>query len=139
MKNARDHGHVFGEAFMLMRYACKDCGTNEMIWNSRDGITPFSIGCRTDGCSESMNHVDWQNDIYAPDFKPATGQRFFRDGTPDEAANIMQRRINTMRDQYPTTQEREAELIEGARNAAETGGESFHEFKAGWPTLDTAN
>lgn len=80
MHSARDHGHIFSEAFMLMRYACDACGHNEMIWNSRDGITPFSVGCRK--CNKLANHIDWEGDIYAPDFRPQSGARIFS-GPPD--------------------------------------------------------
>lgn len=134
--SARSHGHTFGEAFMLMRYACRDCGKNELIWNSRDGITPFGVGCSREDCDGTMNHIDWRGDLYAPAYKPSPGERFFRDGTPDEAAAIMQRRIDMTRDQYPVTPEYERELVEGARNAHATGDQNFHEFQKGWPTLD---
>lgn len=51
------------EAFCLMWYGCK-CGHRERIWNSRDGVTPFGMGCPS--CGGSMSHVDWQKDILAP-------------------------------------------------------------------------
>lgn len=122
------HGHDHGEAFMLMTYACK-CGHRETIWNSRDGVTPFCMGCPS--CGEmSLQHIDWRSDVYAPDHKPHRGQRFWRDGTPDEAEAIMRRRIERMRDSYPTTPEREAELIRMSRDGTAS------EFQKGWPNIE---
>lgn len=129
MSTATQRGHSHGEAFMLMTYAC-DCGHRETIWNSRDGVTPFGMNCPSCGGS-TLRHVDWQRDVYAPDHKPHKGQRFWRDGTPDEAEAIMRRRIASMRDQYPCSPEKEAELIRWAR-------EGKDEFQPGWPTLDIA-
>lgn len=130
MSTATQRGHSHGEAFMLMTYAC-ECGHRETIWNSRDGVTPFCMNCPSCGGS-TLRHVDWQRDVYAPDHKLHKGQRFWRDGTPDEAERIMRRRIYLMRDQYPCTPEKEVELIRGART-----GEN--EFRQGWPMLDQHN
>jgi len=41
-------GHRHVEAFCLMHYAC-DCGHHEVIWNSRDGVTPFTAPCPSCG------------------------------------------------------------------------------------------
>ena len=128
--SARDRGHIFGEAFMLMRYACEGCGHNEMIWNSRDSVTPFGIGCRK--CGEIANHIDWGGDIYAPDYTPSPGTRIFRDGTPDEAERIMRERCDDMRDEYPLPPDEEAALIQRCRDGEE------HEFQKGWPRVDEA-
>ncbi|MEE8503966.1 MAG: hypothetical protein V3T26_05905 [candidate division NC10 bacterium] len=67
--------HTYKEAFMLMTYQCQECGVEEGIWNSRDGITPFSVGCRE--CAGLMNHVLWKNDCYAPQFIPPPRSRMF--------------------------------------------------------------
>lgn len=127
--------HAHAEAFMLMRYRCRECSFSEFIWNSRDGVTPFGIPCRNESCSGTMNHIAWQNDLYLPDHAPMPGQRYFRDGTPDEAAEIMAKRIELFKDKFPVTPEKKQELIEGARNAHKTGDANFHEFQKGWPML----
>jgi hypothetical protein len=119
--------HKFGEAFMLMTYACK-CGHREVIWNSRNGVTPFGMSCPSCG-NPSLQHIGWKGDIFAPDHKLHQYQRFWRDGTPDEAESIMRRRIESMRDKYPCPPEREAELIKSAREGNE-------EFWPGWPMID---
>lgn len=125
---AKFRGHQHGEAFMLMQYACKDCGHRETIWNSRDGVTPF--GCSCPSCGKTLLHTEWQRDVYAPNHKLNKGQGFWRDGTPDEAEAIMRRRIEQMRDKYPCTPEKEAELIKMAREGGDSG-----EFQKGWPML----
>ncbi len=121
-------GHVHGEAFKLMIYACK-CGHREVIWNSRDGVTPFGLNCPSCG-GLSLNHVEWSRGVYAPKHTLHQDQRFWRDGTPDEAEAIMRRRIARMRDQYPLSPEDETKLIHESREGAEG------DFRKGWPFLD---
>lgn len=127
-----ERGHIHGEAFCLMWYECKSrmCGHRERIWNSRDGVTPFGMTCPSCGGHE-LYHAYFGSDKYAPDHQLRDGQRFWRDGTPDEAEAYIRRRIEAMRGDYPCTPEKEAELIRLARS-----GES-HEFQKGWPMLDT--
>ena len=120
--------HVHGEAFMLMHYACAVCGHRETIWNSRDGVTPF--GCSCPSCGGAMNHVDWQHDVYSPNYQLRKMQKFWRDGTPDEAEAIMRRRIETMRKSHPCSPVKEQELIKMARDGGDDG-----EFRKGWPVL----
>jgi hypothetical protein len=67
------------EAFCLMQYACKACGFREVIWNSRDGVTPFGVQCRQ--CKSLENHVNWNQDRCVPDYIPTPGQRIFVDLT----------------------------------------------------------
>jgi hypothetical protein len=92
------------EAFCLMWYACK-CGHRERIWNSRDGVTPF--GCTCPSCAGIMDHVNWRDDEPAPNHKLTVGQRFWRDGTPNEAEAIMRRRLEKVKG---TRWEADAEL-----------------------------
>lgn len=127
-----EHGHVHGEAFCLMWYACKQCGHRERFWNSRDGVTPFAMGCPS--CSSyEMQHWHINQDEYAPNHKLHHGQRFWRDGTPDEAEAIMRRRIVLGRGKYPLSVAREKMLIAMARDPDAPDGE----FRRGWPILDT--
>lgn len=68
-----------GEGFCLMQYKDKVTGEIEILWNSRDGVTPFIIESRRGNEAE---HIDWRADKYAPDFKPAKGMRIFVDASP---------------------------------------------------------
>ena len=63
------------EAFCLMQYQCERCQLSEILWNSRDGVTPFVIGCRV--CSGQMKHENWQSDRQVVDYAPFPGQRVF--------------------------------------------------------------
>jgi hypothetical protein len=47
--------HQHAEAFCNMKYVCQECGHSEMVWNSRDGVTPFIIGCTK--CDGDMCHI----------------------------------------------------------------------------------
>jgi hypothetical protein len=79
------HNHNHKEAFSLMNYGCK-CGHTEVIWNSRDGVTPFQVPCPS--CGKDLIHVAWKNDKYAPDHKPHFGQRMFINLTRERAEKI---------------------------------------------------
>lgn len=47
VKPPEEYRHA--EAFCLMTYLCKGCGHREVIWNSRDGVTPFAATCPSCG------------------------------------------------------------------------------------------
>lgn len=79
------------EAFKIMTYTCKSCSFPERIWNSRDGVTPFAVGCLY--CGEDALHSEWKRDEFRPDYDPQVGDRYFRDGIPEEARAIMRSRL----------------------------------------------
>lgn len=76
------------EAFALMKYRADDGTEEEIIWNSRDGVTPFVITLRS---GKAATHVDWTHDIYAPNYTPKLGERIFVDLTP-QAAEVYAKR-----------------------------------------------
>jgi hypothetical protein len=41
-----DKQYNHAEAFCVMTYRCRKCGTVEALWNSRDGVTPLAIIAR---------------------------------------------------------------------------------------------
>lgn len=67
------------EAFCLMQYRDRVTGKIEVLWNSRDGVTPFIITSR-DG--NEAQHVNWQNDQCIPNYVPKPGMRIFVDASP---------------------------------------------------------
>jgi hypothetical protein len=75
--------HKHNEAFKVMIYEDGE-GRRELLWNSRDGVTPYVVATR-DGKGE-MHHVEWSRDRYAPDHVPEVGDRIFVDLTRDLAA-----------------------------------------------------
>lgn len=117
------------EAFALMWYRCEECGHRERIWNSRDGVTPFCIRCPSCG-QLHLQHVDWKQDESAPGHKLEKGQRYFRDGTADEAVAITERRIARWADSAsPIPTDVAERLLSNARNFD-------GEWRSGWPMLD---
>jgi len=84
-------GYVHGEAFMLMRYVSEDGARFEVIWNSRDGVTPFCVHSR-DGVE--MRHVDWSRDLRRVDYEPSLGERIFVDLTVEAATAYRTRYVD---------------------------------------------
>lgn len=68
--NKPPYRHV--EAFRMMTYECRVCGKQMRIWNSRDGVTPFTVTCRL--CDKGfMVHINWANDPLLPRYSPQVG------------------------------------------------------------------
>jgi len=116
------------EAYALMMYECKDCGHRERIWNSRDGVTPFAMGCVK--CKTgTATHGNWRADKSCKDYRPVSGEYFWRDGTSQEASDIMRERIESMQIAFPVDRDTEIRLINDAAIGA-------GEFQKGWPMLE---
>lgn len=79
--------HKHAEAFKLMTYKCQSCMEAEIVWNSRDGVTPMFLGCRS--CDRGMMaHIIYSEEQYAPDHKLEPGQRYFADISVKKAKRI---------------------------------------------------
>lgn len=98
-------------AYNLMWYAC-ECGHQERVWNSRDGVTPAGIMCSS--CGGNAYHVRLL-DEYAPNHNLHHGQKFFRDGTTEEAHKLVVKR--------------------GGRVVGPFNPEDYS-FQPGWPCVD---
>ncbi len=86
-----DYKHA--EAFMLMSYQCDGCGTQEQVWNSRDGVTPFIVRC--DNCNGAAKHNTKpipDKRITCRDQLPLTVKRVFV-GAPDNPQLLHRRAI----------------------------------------------
>jgi len=70
------------EAFCLMQYRDEVTGEIEILWNSRDGVTPFVIESRA---GNEATHVNWRQDQRRPDYVPTPGMRIFVDASPRHA------------------------------------------------------
>lgn len=92
-------GHQHAEAYCLMWYQSRDGVENEYIWNSRDGVTPFTVTAR-DGHTELV-HVHWEMDVYLPDYKPGEGERIFMDITPQWARQSTKEFVDRFWDYLP--------------------------------------
>jgi hypothetical protein len=84
-------GYTHGEAFMLMTYRADDGTEEEVIWNSRDGVTPFVITLRS---GKQATHVSWREDRRVPGYQPAAGERIFVDLTPQRAWELAAARVD---------------------------------------------
>jgi hypothetical protein len=73
------------EAFCLMTYKSKTTGLTELIWNSRDGATPFCIKMQDGSEGE---HINWNNDRLAPCHIPNVGDRVFVNLTAEHATKF---------------------------------------------------
>jgi hypothetical protein len=104
-------GHIHAEAFCLMRYECNQCRHHEIIWNSRDGVTPFCLICPSCG-DATMMHAYFGSDRYAPDYKPHRGQRVWISMTKDRAAHLARRNVLMRKKPGPET-ERLIEQVAG--------------------------
>lgn len=124
--------HRHGEAFCLMWYACKSCGHRERIWNSRDGVTPFGMGCPSCGWFGLM-HVDWRSDERAPNHNLHRAQRFWRDGTKLEAIASIERRFAAFAIVVGTPPEDiKAQMLADLDKPSDERSE----FRDGWPQID---
>lgn len=101
------------EAFCVMNYKCEECGKIEYIWNSRDGVTPFTTSslCCTDKIS---SHVNWNED-YRAEFPGRSVTRVFIDCTKEDAVEF----ANKYWDKYGER------LMEAYEHLAEMGKEEF--------------
>lgn len=79
------------EAFCLMQYRDETTGGVEVIWNSRDGVTPLCVRSRA---GNDAYHVNWEQDQCVPDHKPAPGDRIFVDLTRKAKRAICLARID---------------------------------------------
>lgn len=63
------NGHNHAEAFMIMEYFGITNGNriSVHIWNSRDGVTPFTYATNL---GILLQHINFMNDRYAPNHKP---------------------------------------------------------------------
>ena len=117
--------HVQKEAFCLMKYRCENCRKEELIWNSRDGVTPFAIGCSFCKSEGIMQHVDWTGDKYLPDHFSKRGDRVFIT-MPDTILHlILKVRVEacwlldppySMRDRYSTKEEAFKALLQDSHS-----------------------
>ena len=82
--------HKHREAYCLMKYASRKQHpltgnfevNEELIWNSRDGVTPFLINSEY---GQEMVHVKWTEDEYKPHHTLEKGDRYFADMSRDRA------------------------------------------------------
>lgn len=85
------------EAFMLMEYTDAD-GNVEVIWNSRDGVTPFITSLRS---GAEARHQNWAADRRAPFHIPAIGDRVWVTMDYSYAFTMAEKRLADLKERYP--------------------------------------
>jgi hypothetical protein len=97
--------HNHREAWCHMQYAGKGRAGSIVltIWNSRDGVTPFTMFCKEYGIG--LQHINWAADRYDPDYKPKKGDLIWRDLTIEEARTRAIKRYTQL--------EKDLEALEG--------------------------
>lgn len=95
MNHSHSHAEAFHlmtytEAFHLMTYTADDGSEAELIWNSRDGVTPFVIRLRS---GKTASHTNWGQDRYKPDYIPPVGTRVFVDLTRERALEMAKKNL----------------------------------------------
>lgn len=83
--------HQHAEAFLIMAYVSEDGRMQELIWNSRDGVTPFMVRSR-DG-KTMLQHVRMADEVYDPHHVPKPGDRVFVTLTKERARDIAEHRV----------------------------------------------
>ncbi len=78
------------EAFCLMEYTCEQCKKIEMLWNSRDAVTPFCVSC---ACGGEMRHTHWEKDKRLPNHQPTLKERVFVDTTREDNDKCVRKQI----------------------------------------------
>lgn len=121
-------GYKHVEAFCLMKYATKNGTETETVWNSRDGVTPYTIPSKS---GVEMFHVDWRSDVRAPDHQPKLGDRIFVDLGAERARKLATERVEKFWDhpQYPMSG------MYGSKEEAVEGLLTASEFAPDWPHL----
>lgn len=97
----KNGGFLHKEAYAIMEYHCEKCHKSEFIWNSRDGVTPFCIGCFY--CDGEMRHINWGGDKREVWHIPKKGERIFIT-MPNEINDLYARKRIEMyweHEQYP--------------------------------------
>jgi hypothetical protein len=127
------------EAFHLMTYQSEDGETTEIIWNSRDGVTPFFIAGK-DGVTE-MKHVDWYKDVFDPHYIPKPGERVFMTISKEDYLVHIKEQVETMWDGEGVKMK---DHFESKDQAIEILGQQWQEgmpcirtvAKEGWPNIE---
>lgn len=96
VKETKKVGFKHVEAFKLMTYQDEqEPSYKEVIWNSRDGVTPFMISSK-DG-KRRLKHTDWRNDPHAPYYTPQIGERVFCDLTVERSTEKVRLFLTSMK------------------------------------------
>lgn len=89
------HSTRHAEAFAIMHYRCEGCGKIEMLWNSRDGVTPFMVASQC--CDKQLAQHLMLKDVKTH-LPPLGVNRVFIDLTEAKAVEYAKRRFKDLVD-----------------------------------------
>lgn len=100
------------ERFCLMQYQCEKCGHLEVIWNSRNAVTPFCVPCDLPECDGMKQHVNWQADRQWNSLPPPAG-RVFVSITREDARDLAERKWEALskRGDWPLPDQPRSEVL----------------------------
>lgn len=117
------------EAFCLMEYHCQACGNIEIVWNSRDGVTPFIIDCPK--CDGEAQHDNWNKDKRSPFHNLQPGQRYFVDCSKEEFIEAKRQMV----EEYWEGKDGAPPMKEMFESKAQAVEELSKDFEPGQPTI----
>jgi hypothetical protein len=117
----RAHQYQHPEAFCIMQYRCTSeaCNHSEAIWNSRDGVTPFTVGCPV--CKGIMEHIYWDMDHRIIDYVPRDDQRVFIDVTEKHKRKYAESLLAQVRNDPNYRDQSDEELIKAFMGSFQPG------------------
>ena len=126
-----DGKYLHGEAFMLMNYESTDGKVKEVLWNSRDGVTPFILHS-VDGVE--MAHTDWDHDKRERGHIPKVGTRMFVDLTKEKMLEYKRTLVERAWDdeKYPLKEYEEMDVLGKAGAAYKL---AYSEWQDGQPDV----
>lgn len=129
-------GYKHAEAFCLMLYQCQGCFHREVLWNSRDGVTPFGTSCPTCG-AQNLLHTDFASDWCVPEHQPHFGQRVWISMTEQRAIEIARIQVLSRKKETRET----LRLVEQVAESIYHQGEAPDIAIAGvnWPPIKRAS
>jgi len=115
----RPHPYAHKEAYCLMQYQDTANGEIEVLWNSRDGVTPF---CITSRAGNEALHIQFAEDRCEPMHVPALGDRVFVDLSIQRAREMRTAYVEAWWDSLSDIFESKADAVEQlARGDVDSG------------------
>lgn len=119
------------KAYCLMWYCCV-CGHEERIWNSRDGAVALILTCPSCG-GLSLQHEPCLVVACSPEHKLNLYQRYWRDGTEEEARAVLVSQWEYLQEICPDLIQEYPDRESYIRSCLD---HPLSVFRPGWPMLD---
>jgi len=119
MGSRRPPPYAHKGAYCTMKYQDSVTGEVEVLWNSRDGVTPF---CITSRAGNEALHIRFAEDRCEPMHVPALGDRVFADLSIQRAREMRTAYVEAWWDSLSDIFESKADAVEQlARGDVDSG------------------